>query len=121
MVTQKTGPQLIIRMLIFHKVLGSTKDISQAQQAQQSDLIGPSCCSRDRCNHHYQRLKKSAAGAQMTAICPMTVLKLGCCKDYAKIEGSSGIEFPKPHVAGRERNRSNVAADSATKIYKRAV
>ena len=42
------------------------------------------------------------ARMQMTAICPMTALILkAAARIYAKIKDSSGIEFPKPYVAGR--------------------
>jgi hypothetical protein len=73
--------------------------------------------------------QKSAAGVQMTTVCPITPcsrLQHSCMLRLIKIEDSSKIEYPKPRLAGHQRNRKliNVAAESAAKtiyVYKRAV
>ncbi len=85
MVTRKTWPQFIIRVLIVYKVLVRQKAFHKLNKPKQPDLIGPSCCSRDLGNHHHQRSTKiSSWRADDNSLSHNSVFK-AAAQLYAKI------------------------------------
>ena len=112
LVGQLTEPRFMISLLLLNKVLGLTKGISESLQAKELDLTVAiseidtvvetmTSWRTDQLDTQYATAFKAASNL------------------YAKTEDCPGIDFPQPRLAGCQRNRNNVPADSAYDYYKR--
>ncbi len=114
LVNQLTEPQFLLAILMLCKVLGMTKGVSEVLQAKQLDLSAAVAEIEQVIETFNDWRTDNDDVVYRDIFCRATAL-------YAAIEDNPEISIPMPCLAGRQRNRNNMPAESPHEYYKRAV